>query len=65
MTWAFFQEILEDDDQAVEAVKRLPELDRRRVREAFMARFTARRMAQDYVQLYRRLLAGDDVREAG
>ena len=57
--------VVDSHDQAVEAVKRLPELDRRRVREAFMARFTARRMAQDYVQLYRRLLAGDDVREAG
>jgi len=41
--------------EAVEAVRRAPELDRQRVREAFLERFTARRMAQDYVRLYRQL----------
>jgi glycosyltransferase involved in cell wall biosynthesis len=42
-----------------EAVKRLPEtiaLDRRAVRRRFDERFTAMRMAKDYVQAYRTLL---------
>ncbi|WP_110669921.1 glycosyltransferase family 4 protein [Salinicola halophilus] len=50
--------IVDSVEEAVAAVKRLPELDRERVREAFLARFTAERMASDYVTLYRRLLAG-------
>ena len=44
--------IVDTEDQAVEAVSRLGELDRRGVRAAFDARFTADRMAADYVSLY-------------
>lgn len=44
-------------DQACRAVERLPELSRRRCRELFDQRFTARRMAQNYVGLYADLLA--------
>jgi glycosyltransferase involved in cell wall biosynthesis len=44
--------IVESEDEAVAAVAALPNLDRRRVRSAFEARFTAQRMAQDYVALY-------------
>jgi glycosyltransferase involved in cell wall biosynthesis len=40
-------------EQAVAAVKRLPEISRKRCREVFDARFTAARMAEDYVQIYR------------
>jgi glycosyltransferase involved in cell wall biosynthesis len=41
---------------AVEAVRRVPELRRKRCREVFEKRFTAARMAQDYVQVYKRLI---------
>lgn len=44
--------IVDNEDQAVEAVRRLKDLDRHRVRAAFDARFTAERMAADYVKLY-------------
>lgn len=49
--------VVDSEAEAIAAVKRLPELDRRRVREAFECRFTARRMAEDYVRHYRTLLA--------
>jgi glycosyltransferase involved in cell wall biosynthesis len=42
-------------DEAVEAVGRLHELDRSRVRATFEARFTVERMARDYLNLYRNL----------
>jgi hypothetical protein len=42
---------------AVAAVDRLGELDRAEVRRQFETRFTARRMAEDYVQLYHRMAA--------
>lgn len=44
--------IVDSEDEAVEAVAALPYLDRARVRGAFDARFTAERMATDYVALY-------------
>jgi len=47
--------IVEGEEEAVDAVKRACTLDRRKVRERFEARFTARRMAQDYVRLYHQL----------
>jgi glycosyltransferase involved in cell wall biosynthesis len=47
--------IVDSEDQAVEAVARLGHLDRCRVRAAFDARFTAARMAADYVGLYHAL----------
>ena len=47
----FIVEALED---AVEAVQRVPELSRRRCREVFENRFTAARMAHDYVNELRR-----------
>jgi hypothetical protein len=39
----------------VEAVGRLDELDRAEVRATFEDRFTAERMARDYVRLYEEL----------
>src|SRR5262249_53901569 len=48
----FIVEALED---AVKAVRRVPELSRRRCRDAFEQRFTATRMAHDYVHVYERL----------
>ena len=41
------------------ALKRTVELDRKRVREAFNQRFTARRMARDYLSAYMALTEVD------
>ena len=43
-------------EQAVQAVGRLGALDRRRCRAEFERRFTAERMARDYVDVYERML---------
>jgi glycosyltransferase involved in cell wall biosynthesis len=50
--------IVDGEEQAVEAIKRLRELDRRQVRKRFEQRFAAKRMAQDYLEFYRQLAAG-------
>jgi glycosyltransferase involved in cell wall biosynthesis len=47
--------IVRDDDQAVEAVRRIGQLDRARVRQRFEAQFSATAMARRYVDLYARL----------
>jgi glycosyltransferase involved in cell wall biosynthesis len=47
--------IVDSEDEAVAALGRLPMLDRAAVRERFEQRWTARRMAQDYVDVYQRL----------
>jgi glycosyltransferase involved in cell wall biosynthesis len=44
--------IVETEDQAVAAVKKLPTLDRGLVRRTFETRFCARRMAEDYLNVY-------------
>jgi glycosyltransferase involved in cell wall biosynthesis len=44
-------------DDAVEAVRRVPQLSRARCREVFEQRFTADRMARDYVDVYEQLIA--------
>jgi glycosyltransferase involved in cell wall biosynthesis len=44
--------IVEDEDDAVAAIRRLGELDRRTVRARFEERFSAKRMARDYVRNY-------------
>jgi glycosyltransferase involved in cell wall biosynthesis len=49
--------IVEELDDAVDAVRRLPRLSRARSREVFEERFTAARMARDYVAVYERLVA--------
>ncbi len=51
--------IVEDETGAMAAVNRLSRLSRATVRQRFEARFTARRMAEDYVSIYRSL-AGED-----
>ena len=48
--------IVENVDQAVEAVQRALGLSRQRCREAFDQRFTARRMADEYLTIYEKLL---------
>ena len=49
--------IVETEAEAVAAVARVGTLDRAAIRAQFEARFTAARMAKDYVALYRRLIA--------
>src|SRR5207244_1506743 len=44
--------VVDDVDAAVTAVERIPTLNRRRCREVFEERFSARRMAEDYVAIY-------------
>ncbi len=51
--------IVEDEAAAIAAVRRLDQLDRDAVRARFEQRFTARRMADDYLATYRRLAATD------
>ena len=47
--------IVHSEEQAVEAVRRIGSLDRDRIRAEFDRRFTAHRMAQNYLKLYARL----------
>jgi glycosyltransferase involved in cell wall biosynthesis len=49
--------IVENEAEAIEAIKRIPALDRRKVRAAFERRFTARRMAETYRRCFQRLVA--------
>jgi glycosyltransferase involved in cell wall biosynthesis len=42
--------VVPGEEEAVEALGRLSELDRRQVRAHFEKRFTARRMAEDYLR---------------
>ena len=51
--------IVENEEEAIAATKKLKTLDRARVRQAFDRRFTGKRMAEDYVGLYQRLAAAD------
>ena len=50
--------IVASETEAANAARRLHLLDRSRIRQVFEERFTAQRMAADYVALYRRLIAG-------
>ena len=52
--------VVSDIAEAIDSVDRLTGLDRGRVRAAFEQRFTADRMARDYVAIYRRLLRATD-----
>ncbi len=56
--------VCETVDEMVEAVGQVPYLERRRCRAAFDERFTADRMARDYVALYERILEGASVQAA-
>jgi glycosyltransferase involved in cell wall biosynthesis len=49
--------IVDSEEEAVSVLKQTVELDRRNVRRRFEERFTAARMAADYVTLYEKLLA--------
>jgi glycosyltransferase involved in cell wall biosynthesis len=47
--------IVQNEDQAVQAVRKIGMLDRHRIRAEFDQRFTAQHMAQNYLKLYSRL----------
>jgi glycosyltransferase involved in cell wall biosynthesis len=49
--------VVDSEDQAAIAATRLHSLDRARIRRTFEERFTGRRMAEDYLKLYRSLIA--------
>ncbi len=49
--------IVEDLDDAVQAIEKLASFDRRQCRQVFERRFTADRMASDYVNIYERFVA--------
>jgi glycosyltransferase involved in cell wall biosynthesis len=56
--------IVEGCEEAVRAVERVATLSRTRCRQVFEEHFSASRMAQDYVRLYRKLLEGKSGRAA-
>jgi glycosyltransferase involved in cell wall biosynthesis len=57
--------VVESMADAVEAVRQVAQLSRKRCRDVFERRFTATRMAHDYVQQFERLIAtNEEVSEA-
>jgi glycosyltransferase involved in cell wall biosynthesis len=52
--------IVEDVEGAIGAFDRLPQLSRDEVRQQFERRFTARRMAQEYLSAYRSLMENEE-----
>lgn len=53
--------IVDSEEEAIQAVKHVTTLNRRKVRHAFEKRFTARRMAHDYVRYYQHLVGASPV----
>jgi glycosyltransferase involved in cell wall biosynthesis len=51
--------VVPDLEGAVKAVKRIVEIDRSKCRRHFEQHFSAERMAQDYLNIYQRLLRGE------
>jgi glycosyltransferase involved in cell wall biosynthesis len=54
--------VVEDETSAVAAVARVNLLSRKKIRSRFVDRFTARRMAKDYVEVYRGLIEAAETR---
>ena len=54
--------IVRTDSEAIDAVGRLSELDRRSIRRRFEERFSATAMARRYIDLYQRLAAPSEAR---
>jgi hypothetical protein len=48
--------VVEGEEEAVHAVSRLGQIDRHRVRVRFEERFTANRMAKEYIDKYESLM---------
>ncbi len=55
--------IVDTMDEAIAALPGVIALDRKKVRQRFEQRFSATRMAKDYVGVYRSLLAPSPARE--
>jgi glycosyltransferase involved in cell wall biosynthesis len=51
--------VVNDLEEAVEAVHRIPAINRRNCRAAFEKRFTVERMARDYVDVYEQLIEAE------
>jgi glycosyltransferase involved in cell wall biosynthesis len=49
--------IVDSVDEAVAALQKVDQLDRRKIRERFCERFSDRRMTADYVKLYEKMVA--------
>jgi glycosyltransferase involved in cell wall biosynthesis len=49
--------IVPDLDSAIEAVKKIDRLDRKKIRKYFEQRFTAAHMTQDYLRIYERMVS--------
>jgi hypothetical protein len=47
---------VDSEEEAVSVLQRTVNLDRRQVRRRFEERFSATRMAEDYVEIYNKLL---------
>ena len=56
--------VVRELDDAIEAVRRVRYLSRARCREVFEERFTAQRMARDYLDVYAQLIAETELRVA-
>ncbi|WP_433695505.1 glycosyltransferase family 4 protein [Paraburkholderia phenoliruptrix] len=56
--------IVDNVEEAVQAAARIGDIDRAQCRRAFEARFTATRMADDYLRVYEHLIAGTGMRAA-
>ncbi len=54
--------IVEDETSAVGAIRQLPRLSRAAIRKRFEERFTARRMAEQYLSVYRGLMDAASLR---
>ena len=54
--------VVEDEDEAVAASDRLSQLSRGAIRRRFEERFTARRMAREYLVVYRSLIEFEALR---
>jgi glycosyltransferase involved in cell wall biosynthesis len=58
-------EIVDTVEEAILALPRVLSLDRRKVRRHFEHRFSAKRMAEDYVNVYGALLRQSEAKESG
>lgn len=53
--------VVDDAKEAVDAIAQLPTISRRCCRQMFEERFTAERMARDYLEIYEQMLESDNV----
>jgi len=52
--------VVDNEAEALEAIERIDELDRRKVRAAFERRITTRHMAESYRRCFQRLTSAGD-----